>query len=78
MGTAKIGAPQGQAEFRVGDRVQFGRGLDLVEGVIVEDRGAIGVGGRRLYRIEFRLSPDYESAVELPAEEFERAPPAEK
>ena len=74
MSTARTGKPQGQAEFRVGERVQWIRGTDLVEGVIVEDRGPIGVGGRRLFRIEFRLSPDYEGVVELPAAALKLVP----
>jgi hypothetical protein len=45
-----------------------------VEGAIVEDRGPIGVGGRRLFRIEFSLdayTPPL--AIELPAEDIKPA-----
>jgi hypothetical protein len=37
--------------FRVGDRVQLPFGLKHAFGTIVEDRGCIGVGGRRLLRV---------------------------
>jgi hypothetical protein len=63
--------------FRVGDRVRFQLGVEMVEGVITEDRGAIGVGGRRLYRIEGELHPGGEHypaspiVIELLAVDFE-------
>lgn len=59
--------------FRKGDVVRFQLPLRKVEGVVVEDRGPIGVKGRRLYRVEFRfeaVSPSL-SHVELPAEKLE-------
>jgi hypothetical protein len=42
---------------------------DMV-GVIVEDRGFIGVGGRRLWGIEVN-EPDYHTKLELPEVLFE-------
>jgi hypothetical protein len=44
-----------------------------VQGVIKEDRGPIGVGGRRLYLVEFRAEPDSPSQIELPAEQLQPA-----
>ena len=55
-------------KLRVGDRVRFQRGKDTIEGVIVEDRGHIGAGGRRLWRIEFQMEPSYTAVAELPEE----------
>lgn len=56
---------------RVGNRVSFIWGFSPLEGKIVEDRGAIGVGGRRLYRIVAPIEPGDEIVLELPESEFE-------
>ncbi len=45
-------------------------GTRSVLGRIKEDRGPIGVKGRRLYLVEFRADPLSPSKVELPAEEM--------
>jgi len=42
--------------FRVGDRVHLLVGWRDLEGEIVEDRGNLGVGGKRLYSV--RIKPD--------------------
>jgi hypothetical protein len=39
--------------FRVGDRVRIPFGTESVEAIVVEDRGNLGVGGRRIYGIRF-------------------------
>ncbi len=61
--------------FRVGQPVTFELGFRLVSGVVVEDRGPIGRGGRVLYRIEFRheKSSSELAYIELPAEELSEA-----
>jgi hypothetical protein len=41
--------------FREGDRVRLLWGLTPVEGIIIEDRGNRGPGGRRFYRVRLRL-----------------------
>jgi hypothetical protein len=41
--------------FREGDRVRLFWGNTPVEGVVVEDRGRLGGGGRRLYGVRFRV-----------------------
>ena len=56
---------------KVGSRVSFLWGISPLEGKIVEDRGAIGVGGRRLYRIIALIEPEDEIVIELPESEFE-------
>ena len=62
----------GEKRFRVGDQVRFLFGVSKVEGTIVEDRGPIGVGGRRLYRIRFQFAADEEPMhIELPAVDIE-------
>lgn len=55
----------------IGDRVRFQWGFHDVEGVIVEDRGPLGGGGRPLYDIAFRLEFSNEDRkVELSPFEF--------
>src|SRR5260370_33867848 len=62
--------------FRVGDRVEFNWGpLDVVEGVIVEDRGLLAAG-QRLYRLTFRIEPGEEMVTELSEAALGPAPPA--
>jgi len=41
--------------FREGDRVLLRWGGTEVEGVVVEDRGPLGGGGKRLYGVTFRV-----------------------
>lgn len=55
----------------VGSRVLFLWGISKIEGKIVEDRGAIEVGRRKLYRIEAPLSLGDQVVIELPESEFE-------
>lgn len=56
---------------KVGDRVRFRFGLRDVEGVIVEDRGNLGVGGRRLYGIKWQMDEWNEGYIELSPDEFQ-------
>ena len=57
----------------VGELVCFELGRHLVRGVVIEDRGPIGVGGRRILRV--RIEPDEGTRdevgreIELPQEE---------
>lgn len=58
--------------FGVGDQVRFPFGTSKAAGTIIEDRGPIGVGGRRLYRIQFQFHDDEEPMhTELPASDLE-------
>jgi hypothetical protein len=59
--------------LKVGDRVRFMFGRRRIVGTIVEDRGPIGAGGRRLYGVRARLDRDSESVLELPADELQAA-----
>jgi hypothetical protein len=57
--------------YAEGDRVRFVWGITPVEGLIVEDRGNLGVGGRRLYRIRAEMGPDSPPLeITLPAEDL--------
>jgi hypothetical protein len=41
--------------FHVGDRVRIPFGSEQVEATVVEDRGILGKGGARIYRVVFRV-----------------------
>jgi hypothetical protein len=56
--------------FKKGDRVSFLFGAGTVTGEVVEDRGRLGIGGRRLYGIRFELNPGEEVYTEMPGEEL--------
>jgi hypothetical protein len=49
----------------VGDEVVFGEGANQRRAVIVEDRGKLGVGGTRIYRIALLPRADGDDAVEF-------------
>lgn len=52
--------------WKVGDRVRFRFGDRRIRGTIIEDRGNLATGGRRLYRIRFRFDLDPDAIIELP------------
>jgi hypothetical protein len=57
--------------FREGDRVRLLWGVTPVEAIVIEDRGNLGVGGRRLYRVRVRLDDITEPMeTEEPADEL--------
>jgi hypothetical protein len=57
--------------YSEGDRVRLLWGVTPVEGIVIEDRGNLGVGGRRLYRVRVQLD-DITEPIEtsLPAHEL--------
>ncbi len=57
-----------ERELRIGVNVRFTYGHRELIGNIMEDRGPIGKGGRRLYRITFQSEPGHHSEIELPAD----------
>jgi hypothetical protein len=62
-----------ELSFRKGDLVKFQLGIRPLEGAVKEDRGPIGVKGRRLYLVEFRPEPQSASLalIELPGEQLQ-------
>lgn len=62
---------QTPGRFRVGDRVRILHGFRGVIAEVVEDRGPIGVRGRRLYGVKFRVDEWNEHTTELPEESLE-------
>jgi len=62
-----------ESRFHKGDLVKFGWGMRTVRGVVKEDRGPIGIQGRRLYLVEFLPEPQADSPflIELPADELQ-------
>lgn len=66
---------QSRRRLRVGDRVAFDMGAYRAVGEITEDRGNIGVGGRRLLRIRTDARDGLEPLwIELPEEEVSSVP----
>lgn len=57
--------------FKVGEWVSFQWGVRDAVGQILEDRGPIGVGGRRLFRIQPAL--EFIEAFELPEADLKPA-----
>lgn len=72
MATASRALP-----FHEGDRVRFDFGGHQVTGKIIEDRGPLGVRGRRLYRVELPMDPYDPHIVSLAEDETELVPPGE-
>ena len=64
------------SKYHVGDRVRFHWGFTPVIGEIIEDRGKIGVGGRRLWHVRFHPDEYNEMIAVLGDEDMEPAPAA--
>jgi hypothetical protein len=64
---------QRAAKFRVGDRVSFLYGPRRVQADVIEDRGPIGVNGRRLFRVRLELVGTEASCFEIPEVNLEAA-----
>ncbi len=47
--------------FQVGDRVRIPFGVTTLDGIVEEDRGNIGRGGRRLYVVRVEFDPSENS-----------------
>ena len=60
-------------KFHRGDHVIFDFGMRPVTGEVIEDRGTIGVGGRRLFSVRFPFDEGIDTIIELPEEELEMA-----
>ena len=74
MAKTKADGRGGRARFKKGDLVSFLFGDGTATGRVVEDRGRLGIGGRRLYGIRFEISPGQETYTEMPEEELTAAP----
>jgi hypothetical protein len=58
-------------QFRVGDKVKVRFGKGRTDARIIEDRGPIGVKGRRLVRIQLiKPKDDLEMSFEVPIEDL--------
>ena len=71
MSTVKARPPK----FRLGDWVTFKYGVWPVVAQIVEDRGPLGAGRRRLYRIRFDQELNEPISFEMPEDEMEKLVP---
>jgi hypothetical protein len=70
MAKAKFNGKARPPLFKKGDLVSFVFGTGPVTGHVVEDRGCLGVGGRRLYGIRFEINPGDQRYIEMPEEEL--------
>jgi hypothetical protein len=59
------------SNLRVGDEVRFRLASRIVVGKVREDRGPIGIGGRRLYLIAYEMGKGNSYTIELPRDEIE-------
>jgi len=66
-------ATRPKPRFQVGDWVSFLYGPKRVVAQVVEDRGSLGVGGRRLYRIRLDFEHDLPSTFEVREDDLEAA-----
>lgn len=65
--------------FRVGAKVHVPFGATRRTALVVEERGAIGVGGRRIYRVRLVGPTDeLDSTFEVPAEQMSLIPRASR
>lgn len=62
---------QSEPKFHVGESVSFEFGLRQVRGKIVEDRGPLGVKGRRIYGVQLDMDPLESMFFELPEDELQ-------
>ncbi len=61
------------ARYRVGDKVKFMYVTIPVVGEITEDRGPLGIKGRRLYGVRYSRPDTDPSYIELGEDEMEPA-----
>jgi hypothetical protein len=61
--------------FRIGDRVRIELGPRKLTGVIVDDRGPLGIRGRRLFDIEIPLDPEEPMRLVMREDEMEAIAP---
>lgn len=61
----------GNGGLHIGDHVTFAFGLKMLRGVILEDRGRVGIGGQQLFLVEAPLKHDEPLRFELPEDELE-------
>jgi hypothetical protein len=62
---------EAHGKFRVGDRVRLRHGFRDLIAEVVEDRGPIGVAGRRLYAVKLRPDEWNELITERPEDSLE-------
>ena len=65
--------PDAIGKFRVGDKVLSLHGQSWWEGTVMEDRGNIGHGGRRLYRVSIPVAMSEPIETELSDKDLQLA-----
>jgi hypothetical protein len=71
MTTSKKAKPSnGTSPIKVGDEVSFMYGFRKARAEVVEDRGFVGAGGRRILRVKLiSRSPGEDRTFEIPQDE---------
>lgn len=59
-----------QRSITVGDTVSFQLGTTLTQGVVVDDRGPIGVGNVHIFRVRIPNDPYDDDEIEMPEDEL--------
>jgi hypothetical protein len=70
MAKSKINSKAPPPLYKIGDIVSFPYGDGRVAAKVVEDRGCLGRGGRRLYGIHFEMNPGELRYSEMGEEEL--------
>ncbi len=73
MAAARRSKRKKKARLRVGDRVRFHYVNRWLVGTIIEDRGLLATGRRRLWRIRVRRRDADDLITELPADDLRAA-----
>ena len=60
--------------FKIGDHVRFRSTLLSLEGTITEDRGLLGIGGRRIYQVLVPITYSEPMIYEMREDEIELVP----
>jgi hypothetical protein len=63
-----------QKSLSVGDTVRFTLGTTHISGVVVDDRGPIGMNGIHIYQIRVPNSPHDDRVFEMPEDELSSIP----
>jgi hypothetical protein len=69
--TSRVARKKKSKMVRVGSRVAFVLGVDEVKGTVIEDRGLLAVGRKRLWRVQLDWKVVAEPVVvEIPESEI--------
>ena len=70
MNSKSKSASQSKPMFQIGQRVSFTLVHELMHGLISEDRGLLGEGGKRIYQVQADFGLDQPRIFELAEEDL--------